>query len=606
MNEEHYSPENVRIRIKDALDIFYQELPRAFVNLVEMPGIDSLLQHYSPGLTTQTPGVFVSKCLAKLHNSGNVSVNKISSDYRKAVRELVYSGIYDQREDYTVVLQPFLRNLRLPLNAEGKADLSYFSGSDLHFSVRSFPLLASGLWNNMLEPAGQKNEVLELSPTLPPLHCPEQERPYLYTYHNSNYGVRQRGKAGWSDQKVFGSELTCADRDASKTVPVSVHKLRPADVKVIAALGDSITAGNGAGSKPNDVFDVLSQYRGLSWSIGGDGNITTVTTLSNILRVFNPSLVGYSTGIGRQDTQHAFLNQAVAGSVTGELMPQVRELLKRMKNNLLINFQEDWKIITLFVGGNDLCDYCKNPAEFSPDNFIKNIQEVLDTLHNEVPRAFVNLVTVLHILPLRELFADTRVKCSLFILNMLCKCVVNPEDNSVQLDELETLNREYQRRTHTLINSGRYDSREDFTVVIQPFMEDIEMPRDKNGVPDISYFAPDCFHFNVKTHAQAARSLWNNMLEPLGGKTMNQSIDQLIYLSCPSQEHPYLRTYRNSNYTYPNNSGQATSEAPRTTETTVAPSHKPSTTQVPMETTSPIVRTTGFYEQVSRNTANCG
>ncbi|XP_078256068.1 phospholipase B1, membrane-associated-like [Rhinoraja longicauda] len=605
-NEEHHSPENVAIRIKDALDIFYQEVPRAFVNLVEMPNINSFLQHYNAGPTAhkRRSGVFC-ECLAKFHDSGNVSENNISSHYRKAVQDLVYSGIYDKREDYTVILQPFLRSLQLPLTDEGKADLSYFSGSDLHFSVRSLPLLASGLWNNMLEPAGRKNVVLELSPTPPQLHCPERERPYLYTYHNSDDGVGQRAEARWSDEQVFGSEMTCTDRDPSNTVPVSVHQLRPADVKVIAALGDSITAGNGAGAKPHDLIAVLTQYRGLSWSIGGDGNITTVVTLPNILREFNPSLVGYSTGVGRQHTQHASLNQAVAGSVSGELMPQVTELLKRMKNDSRINFQEDWKIITLFVGGNDLCDYCKNRTEFSPDNFIKNIREVLDILHSEVPRAFVNLVTVLYIIPLRELFTDTQVNCPIILLRLLCKCVVNPANNSTQLNELKTLNREYQRRTHVLIDSGRYDSREDFTVVIQPFLEDIEMPRDKNGVPDKSYFAPDCFHFSVKLHAQGARGLWNNMLEPLDGKNMNQSIDQPISLACPSQEQPYLRTYRNSNYTYPNNSGQTTSEPPRTTKTTAAPLHKTSTTQVPMQTTSSIIRTTGENKQIFGSELDC-
>lgn len=27
-----------------------------------------------------------------------------------------------------------------------------------------------------------------------------------------------------------------------------------------------------------------------------------------------------------------------------------------------INFQEDWKVITLFIGGNDLCDFCNDPV----------------------------------------------------------------------------------------------------------------------------------------------------------------------------------------------------------------------------------------------------
>ncbi|XP_062896749.1 phospholipase B1, membrane-associated isoform X2 [Mobula hypostoma] len=574
-NKEYYSPENVAFRLKEALDILYQEVPRAFVNVVEMQSIDSLLQHSDPKFSVREPRGFCD-CLVKLHNSGKLSAYNVSRDFRNAVQELVYSGIYDKRGDYTVVLQPFIRNLELPLTASGKADPSYLSQDGLHFSFKSRTLLASGLWNNMLEPAGQKNTVLKLSPAAPRLLCPTKERPYLFTYQNSNYGLNLQGEARSSGWKDLGSEVTCTERAPSNTVPVSVHKLRPADIKVIAALGDSITAGNGAGAKPNDLLGVLTQFRGLSWSIGGDNNITTITTLTNILREFNPSLVGYSTGTGRQDTPQSFLNQAVAGAVSGELMEQVRKLLQLMKNNSRINFQEDWKMITLFIGGNDLCDYC------------------LDT----VPRALVNLVTILNIVPLRELVTDTRMKCPLFLLKSLCRCVINPLDNSTELNELKTLNQEYQRRTHLLIESGRYDSKEDFTVVIQPFLEDIRMPRDKNGMPDKSYFAPDCFHFDVKAHSQAARALWKNLLEPVGQKTMNQSLDEPIYLNCPSKDEPYLRTYKNSNYTYPNNSGPTTSVAPSSIQTTVITTQKSFTSQVSLQTTPSIPGTTGEPNQV--------
>lgn len=34
----------------------------------------------------------------------------------------------------------------------------------------------------------------------------------------------------------------------------------------------------------------------------------------------------------------------------------------------------------------------------------------------------------------------------------------------------------------------------------------------QEGFPDNSYFAPDCFHFSQKSHSQAARGLWNNMV----------------------------------------------------------------------------------------------
>lgn len=34
-----------------------------------------------------------------------------------------------------------------------------------------------------------------------------------------------------------------------------------------------------------------------------------------------------------------------------------------------------------------------------------------------------------------------------------------------------------QEKTHQLIESGRYDTREDFTVVVQPFFENVDMPK---------------------------------------------------------------------------------------------------------------------------------
>ncbi|CAF3887395.1 unnamed protein product, partial [Rotaria sp. Silwood1] len=52
-----------------------------------------------------------------------------------------------------------------------------------------------------------------------------------------------------------------------------------------------------------------------------------------------------------------------------------------------------------------------------------------------------------------------------------------------------------------LLNTGgpicRYDTREDFTVVIQSFMAHTQLQRKINGNIDFClFFAPDCFHFS--------------------------------------------------------------------------------------------------------------
>ena len=76
--------------------------------------------------------------------------------------------------------------------------------------------------------------------------------------------------------------------------PTSVNELRPGDIDIIAAMGDSITAGNGlvAGS----ILDVAIENRGMSWSIGGQATWRRFVTLPNILKEFNPQLYGYSLG----------------------------------------------------------------------------------------------------------------------------------------------------------------------------------------------------------------------------------------------------------------------------------------------------------------------
>lgn len=68
-----------------------------------------------------------------------------------------------------------------------------------------------------------------------------------------------------------------------------MHTNPPAQVDVVMALGDSITAGFGMEGKRGG----LHEYRGKSWSIGGDDN---ATTLPNFLRHYNPNITGYSVG----------------------------------------------------------------------------------------------------------------------------------------------------------------------------------------------------------------------------------------------------------------------------------------------------------------------
>uniref|UniRef100_A0A803TI29 Uncharacterized protein n=1 Tax=Anolis carolinensis TaxID=28377 RepID=A0A803TI29_ANOCA len=81
-------------------------------------------------------------------------------------------GRYAQREDFAVVLQPFFRNTIVPLNNDGKPDLSFFAIDCFHFSERGHAEMAIALWNNMLEPVGHKQSYNNFTYGRTKLKCP--------------------------------------------------------------------------------------------------------------------------------------------------------------------------------------------------------------------------------------------------------------------------------------------------------------------------------------------------------------------------------------------------------------------------------------------------
>ena len=56
---------------------------------------------------------------------------------------------------------------------------------------------------------------------------------------------------------------------------------------------------------------------------------------------------------------------------------QARKLVDKMKNDPNVDFENDWKMVTIFIGGNDLCRYCKYPERYSPENYVIFFEETL-------------------------------------------------------------------------------------------------------------------------------------------------------------------------------------------------------------------------------------
>ena len=175
---------------------------------------------------------------------------------------------------------------------------------------------------------------------------------------------------------------------------------------------------------------------------------------------------------------------------------QAQRLVQRFKESTEVDFNNDWKLITLFIGGNDLCRYGNDKALHSPQRYIDEIRAGIDILYKEMPRTLVNLVSSIDSAQVKNL--NIGLVCTV-LHKFLCKTAAFPESDEFE-KELNAVFEQYSNYTNNLIRPGKWDGRDDFTVVVQPMFQEFKIIYTESGEPDLSYFAPDCFHFSAKGH----------------------------------------------------------------------------------------------------------
>ena len=115
-----------------------------------------------------------------------------------------------------------------------------------------------------------------------------------------------------------------------------------------------------------------------------------------------------------------------------------------------------------------------------------------------LPKTFVNLVSVLDVVLVKNLNHN---EFCIELHKFECKCAAFPSSEQAEFDLIKLFHT-YTDQTEQLVESGRYDTTDDFTVVLQPFLTNFTTPKLPDGQVDMTYFAPDCFHFSLKTHGK--------------------------------------------------------------------------------------------------------
>uniref|UniRef100_A0A914DIZ3 Uncharacterized protein n=1 Tax=Acrobeloides nanus TaxID=290746 RepID=A0A914DIZ3_9BILA len=302
----------------------------------------------------------------------------------------------------------------------------------------------------------------------------------------------------------------------SKVKPTNVHSVRPADINLVMALGDSLTAANGADA--TDIIQVALQYRGLAFLAGGDKGLDKHITIPNILQKYNPNVFGQSYGIGSSEVWDvAYLNMGYPGALASSLPKEAQQLVDTL------NFHSDESAVTAEI-------------------FAGSIQKAIQIVKDNIPRVIVNLVTVFQFELVRQI-DDGVTFCEEFHI-IECNCERNSNET---IEVMKNISQQFQIAQKELETSGIFEA-EDFTLVTQPFLNDVSTPPLlPNGSVNHQLFAPDCFHFSEMGHALVASWLWKNMLEPVGSKTTQANLSTpAIPLACPDTSCPFIRTTKNS------------------------------------------------------------
>ncbi|KAF9975400.1 hypothetical protein BGZ73_000964 [Actinomortierella ambigua] len=312
------------------------------------------------------------------------------------------------------------------------------------------------------------------------------------------------------------------------------------NIKAIISMGDSISAGFAMLSGRPPLASIL-EYRGKVFSDGGDYG---EHTLANFLRTFRYRLNGSPSGVTLPLAHGKDLNTAVSGAIVQTLPEQVDHLRRQFSwRGKYRAYRHSWKVVTLFVGANNLCAACNDPAVnkqiygdsniADPENYREALRKILKDLKPALGgKAFVNLVGIFDV---TLVYDQSRgyPYCEMLLDLMpipICGCASKDDEHRKKAGQLA---REYNIIMQELadeINQGEEGRDGQFAVVYQPGLT--EFKRGAAGYGQGFLSGLDCFHPNKCANQLMAISLWNNMFSPADDKNA-PSDPENAYIYCP-------------------------------------------------------------------------
>ncbi|KAI8368586.1 hypothetical protein EDC96DRAFT_543338 [Choanephora cucurbitarum] len=243
-----------------------------------------------------------------------------------------------------------------------------------------------------------------------------------------------------------------------------------------------MTAGFGmiSGRPP---FATVLEYRGKVFSVGGDSG---EHTLPNFFSIYaGASQTGASKGTTLPKSKGKQLNNAISGAKTQDLDDELNRLTRMLLYEKYKHIKDDWKLITLFIGANNVCELCQPPFSRLPeladaDVFEANVRAMLERIRTDVGKSFVNLVALFNVSSVYE--ASREDPYCRMVLDpshmVICSCI---QGNEKQRQAADRIVDEYNRRLQKLEKEFKYKDIHQLGVSYQPSFADFPVSKYKQA-----------------------------------------------------------------------------------------------------------------------------
>ncbi|KAI8144894.1 hypothetical protein BJV82DRAFT_656147 [Fennellomyces sp. T-0311] len=326
--------------------------------------------------------------------------------------------------------------------------------------------------------------------------------------------------------------------------PSNIYNLRADDIKVIAAIGDSLSAGVAA-RNVNTTYvsaEQFNEYRGISFDIGGDKGAVTLPNMINHY-IAPETLIGPSLGVRKmetcpetffcldaKETESNNLNAALPAATSMNFTEELEYLIPKIgKTSPLAN---EWKVLSIFLGQNDLSVSCF--PGYTIFDFATRMKAGLTLLEENVDNVYVNLVGLIHseeVTDITNAHPNYRkqFRDGFDVQQKECYCchVLGGLGKTVIGLNVPSFNLVLKGLADTFAPKGPDAT---FGVFYQPL--NVEL----SSVPYTAFSNLDGFHLNENGHQFFAKFLWNKMHMSSEEKQVPVKYDENYPVVCPTPD----------------------------------------------------------------------